>query len=586
MLYPTKVDDFPMQVLATATAITREISYPQPHPGGWFSFFRPLPVGRMIVIACYWAVIAYMLTYRAIINDAYYWERIGFRGGWISVTQVPLVYLLASKSSILGFIVGTSHERLNWLHRWLSRTLLITVTVHGSFFMAEWVRAEFVTLELELMPMVKYGLGAWGILVWTFITSLSPMRRLAYEFFVLQHIVTSAVFLWVLYVHVPSYAQYNIWFAIGALMLDRAVRTVLLLFRNVRIRRAKSCGTTRRIGHQVELQASCSEIVVITIKDVHLSWKAGQHMYLWLPRLGPLESHPFTIASPYKKAAECHCNEIQFVVRVQSGFSKRIHKCVMKTQERGNSLTGFIAGPYGTPPSWEAYESLILISASTGASFTMPILESILASKTTICTQRIHFLLVVRKRSHIEFYAQRLNAALSHAESRGIELRVEIAITSDASSFVESEASEKTIDDEKSPQPEDVVEKPKGTEAMESREGKMETMVHVDSLSASSFTSSRRTAPVVSKCCCDNGEGASVVESSRQIIYSYQRPDVAAFIRQPVEVTGGETSVAVCGGKSLVATVRNSVATLSDERAVHKGTGAQGIHLHVEEYCF
>jgi len=111
-------------------------------------------------------------------------------------------------------------------------------------------------------------------------------------------------------------------------------------------------------------------------------------------------------------------------------------------------------------------------------------------------------------------------------------------------------------------------------------------MIHVNSFSASSSTSSRRTAPVVSKCCCDNGEGPSAVEPSRQIIYSYQRPDVAAFIRRPVEITGGETSVAVCGGKSLVATVRNSVASLSDERAVHKGTGAQGIHLHVEEYCF
>lgn len=585
MLYPTRVDDLPMQIFATATAITRELSYPQPHPGGWLSFFRPISGGRVIVIACYWAVIAYMLTDRAIVNDAYYWERIGFRGGWISVTQVPLVYLLASKSSIIGFIIGTSHERLNWLHRWVSRTLLVSVTVHGFFFMAEWVRADFVKLELSMMPVVKYGLAAWGILVWTFLTSLSPMRRLAYEFFVLQHIVSSAVFLWAIYVHVPSYARYNIWFAIGALLLDRAVRTVLLLIRNIRLRRAKGCGATQKIGHPVELQASCSEIVVITIKDVHLSWKAGQHMYLWLPRLGPLESHPFTIASPYKKAAECHCNQIQFAVRVQSGFSKRIHRYAIKTQETGNSLTGFIAGPYGTPPSWEAYESLILISASTGASFTMPILESILASKTTICTQRIHFLLVVRKRSHIDFYVQRLNTALSHAEVRGIELKVEIAITGDDSSFAESETSGKVIDDEKSPQPEDIVESPSEEESAESKE-KMETTVHVDSIPASSFTSSRRTAPVVSKCCCDNGEGPSGIESTRQIVYSYQRPDIAAYIRGPVEVTGGETSVAVCGGKSLVATVRNSVASLSDERAVHKGTGAQGIHLHVEEYCF
>jgi len=587
MLYPTKVDDFPMQVFATATAITREMSYPQPHPGGWLSFFRPLPLGRVLVIACYWAIIAYMLTYRAVIHDAYYWERIGFRGAWISVTQVPLLYLLASKSSIIGLIIGMSHERLNWLHRWVSRTLLVTVTVHGFFFVAEWVRADFVTLELAMMPMVKYGLGAWGILVWTFFTSLSPMRRLAYEFFVLQHIVSSAIFLWVLYVHVPSYARYNIWYAIGALLLDRVLRTILLLFRNVQIRRTKSCKGTQRIGHQVDLQASCSEIVVITVKDVHLSWKAGQHMYLWLPRLGPLESHPFTIASPYRKAAQCHCNEVQFAVRVQSGFSKRIHRYAMKAQGiGGNSLTGFIAGPYGTPSAWEAYESLLLISASTGASFTMPILESILACKRTICTQRIHFLLVVRKRSHIDFYVQRLNAALYHAEARGIELKVEIAITGDGSSFVESENSDRTMDDEKSPQPEDIIEKLEEGETVESKEDKVATVVQVDSVSNSSFSSSRRTVPVVSKCCCDNGEGPSVVESSRQIIYSYQRPNIMAFIRPPVELTGGETSVAVCGGKSLVATVRNTVAKLSDERAVHKGTGAQGIHLHVEEYCF
>ena len=53
-----------------------------------------------------------------------------------------------------------------------------------------------------------------------------------------------------------------------------------------------------------------------------------------------------------------------------------------------------------------------------------------------------------------------------------------------------------------------------------------------------------------------------------------------------MEATGGETSVVVCGGQSLVAKVRTSVASLSDERAIHKGTGAQGIYLHVEEYCF
>jgi hypothetical protein len=78
----------------------------------------------------------------------------------------------------------------------------------------------------------------------------------------------------------------------------------------------------------------------------------------------------------------------------------------------------------------------------------------------------------------------------------------------------------------------------------------------------------------------------SSASSDSHVHHSSSRPSIEAFIRDPVEATGGETSVVVCGGRSLVATARNCVAKLSDERAVHKGTGAQGIHLHVEEYCF
>lgn len=69
-------------------------------------------------------------------------------------------------------------------------------------------------------------------------------------------------------------------------------------------------------------------------------------------------------------------------------------------------------------------------------------------------------------------------------------------------------------------------------------------------------------------------------------MHSNCRPDIAAsFIRQPIKATGGETIVAVYGGKSLVAMIRNVVATYSVERAWRRGTEAQGIRLHVDEYC-
>ncbi|KAL2075687.1 hypothetical protein VTL71DRAFT_630 [Oculimacula yallundae] len=622
--YPTRVNNLPMQIYATATAIMRESSYPQLHfTNKWVSWLSPPPLGRSLMLFCYWAVVAYMMTYKAIVDDANYYERIGFRNGWIGVTQVPMVYLLATKSSIIGQIIGSSHEvsigkanfslyamspdvfeaffanfyqRINWAHRWVSRTLLFTATVHGGFFMYQWVRADFLAIELEMMPMVKYGIGAWFVLVWTFLSSLSPLRRVAYEFFVLQHIAAAGVFLWLLHVHVPAYAQYNIWFAIGAIASDWVLRGLLMIWKNLRLQSKKARNGTQRIGHEIEVEAISNDLTIVTIKDVHLTWMPGQHIYLWLPYLGPLESHPFTISSPYTTKAECHCNEIQLAIRAHYGFSRRIHNYAKKTQGAANSsLTGIVMGPYGAPPRWEAFETLILISASTGASYTLPILESLLACPTTICTQRIFFLLVVRDRPHCQYYEERLSKALGQAEARDIDLDIQIAITGSSSDLAESgNESDKSAK----------ISSTRSDEKRHSRDNEIKTisekkngsyiLVKTESFPSKPSSSSSQPHTTESKSCCSCGQdigpcccaGRSTTPPLKKILYSYTRPNLADFIRRPVEITGGETSVAVCGGKELVAATRNSVARLSDERAVHKGTGAQGIHLHVEEYCF
>jgi hypothetical protein len=84
----------------------------------------------------------------------------------------------------------------------------VTVTAHGAFFLAEWVRADFVSPELSMMSMVKYGMGAWGVLTWMNLSDLAPLRHVAYEFFILQHLVSIALILWLLHMHVPWYAQF------------------------------------------------------------------------------------------------------------------------------------------------------------------------------------------------------------------------------------------------------------------------------------------------------------------------------------------------------------------------------------------
>lgn len=542
-----------------------------------------------------------MLLHDAIVKDAYYWERIGFRAAWVSVTQVPLVYLLAMKSSIIGFLSGSSHERLNWLHRWVSRTLLITVTIHGGFFWREWWMADFISLELSIMPMVKYGLGAWFLLIWTTVSSLAPLRKLSYELFVVQHLAAAGVFLWLLWVHVPSYAQYNIWFAVAAVSCDKLFLWGLTAFENFSIWRAT------KLGHKAEIRSIESNITEVIVHDVGFSWKAGQHIYLRLPALGPFEAHPFTIANVCEEKGP---RSLQLIIKAKKGFTRRLAKSALKHEGSAKVITALVTGPFGNLPDWRIYETLILISASTGASFTLPILDSILTAKQRSCVSRIDLLMIVHNRAHMIFHLPRLEAAKAAAQDIGLLLNISIAITCPC----ERDASGRhTIEGDCNTSDDDLQVCKCGNKVAAQVLLSKEQASTIQSYEAQTTTSSSSTEERIglrrqSSCCTKTAvtEDITVTEkdstssllssadnetTSRQMHQDFtyiigSRPDVADFIRRPVEATGGETSVVVCGGRSLVAATRNFVAKLSDERAVHKGTGAQGIALHTETYCF
>src|SRR5215470_2455270 len=91
----------------TILTLCREMSYPQIltiHLRG-FEWLTPPSLGRIILILIYWAVIILMLTANTIHNDAYYYERIGYRAAWICIMQVPFIILLSAKVSLVGWLI-------------------------------------------------------------------------------------------------------------------------------------------------------------------------------------------------------------------------------------------------------------------------------------------------------------------------------------------------------------------------------------------------------------------------------------------------------------------------------------------------
>ncbi|KAK5003294.1 hypothetical protein LTR28_010344 [Elasticomyces elasticus] len=154
---------------------------------------------------------------------------------------------------------------------------------------------------------------------------------------------------------------------------------------------------------------------------------------------------------------------------------------------------------------------------------------------------------------------QRLSRVTALAETSGIDLAVDIAITRDPSGENDDAT---TLLQSELPHP------PDDTNHNEAVENEPEPMPR------------RQRGPGYDPTRFPVGDAQLVP----RIKFSSGRPDFVEYVRTPVEQTGGETMVTVCAGKAVVAAVANCVVRLSDERAVHKGSGAQGIYLYTEGF--
>jgi ferredoxin-NADP reductase len=528
--------------------------------GPFTKYLTPPSLGKCLLLGCYWTVILIMLWSNVIlapgsVNYGYKWEIVGFRAAWISVTQIPLIYCLSCKINVISLITGISYERLNWLHRWVSRTLFLTVIVHWSFFFTEWSLADFVQMEFEMMPMVKWGFASWGVMGFMVLTSFGFFRSKIYEIWVLQHIATAGLLLFLIHTHLPSYATYNVWIAIGFVAFDRISRVVLVLVRNLHIFKGR-----RSLGHALGYSATVRQLsdqhLHIVIDNVNFSWKAGQHIYLSIPRVGLLENHPFTIANTFQSPASSDSQQsIELYIKVRSGFTRRLYK-MCSGDNPTRSFHAFVSGPWGSSPSLDRFDSLVIMATGTGISYAMPILESAVNRETRI--RRLSFVWVIRHWYQLDWFKAQLNQNFKLAEHRDVELSIYIFVTEATLTLPPSSNSVLPI-----------VEK----------ELRITTNTKQDDDDILEIR--KRNTPSAN---LDRYSFASSAGSTTSLNTLHGRPTLDAILRPVIEEALGETGIFACGNASFMADLRNYTASTSDERAVHKGTGAQGLYLFTQTY--
>lgn len=611
---PAKPKSLIFKAQATITAVLREYSYCSTPLKIWkWTFYLP-PVGPVTMMVGYIVLITVCCLYRLNPKDFLEWEDIGYRSGFIAICQLPLIVLLSGKRNIIGFFTGLGYERLNWLHRWTARSLLFTVLIHFGFWMTEWAKFDYISTKLKEDVLTQRGIAAGSILLWLVMSSVLPLRALSYEFFIVQHIISYLGFLVALYFHVPEENRQWIWMPLAFWACDRLVRAVFLVYNNLSILHKNSTGVLACRATFEPLDESHTRI---TIANPPVHWKAGQHVFISCHSLAPLTSHPFTIASLPED------EKMEFIVRAKKGATRRFFKYAEKvypslpsssSQKNGRGV--LIDGPYARIRPLRQFDSVLFIAGSTGATFTVPLMRDIAqqwnsrgnasTSKFSLepapgaVTRHVKFIWCLKRQVSVGWFSSQLDRVVADVEAlrnEGHDIAVEISIYVTCDETLTSERSSLSEDRRDA----------RGEVTLLSRsstpdeKGISEKITKVSSRPASiqecCCTKVVEEGEVTSPCCCgskaqriSSASSMSLQKSNRPVDSRIQiisgRPNVSNIIRKTAELALGEMAVVVCGPPGLVQCTRNCVVAISDERAVHKGTGAQGIYVHAEAFGY
>lgn len=613
---PAKPNSIVFQVQATITAVIREFSYySMPISLRKWSFYLP-PLGLITMMVGYVVLIVVCCLYRFNPKDFLQWEDIGYRSGFIAVAQLPLIVLLAGKRNIVGFFTGVGYERLSWLHRWVARSLLLTVLIHMGYWMTEWAKFDYIGVKVKTDPLTQRGIAAGSILAWLVVSSLAPIRALSYEFFVVQHIISYIGFLVAVWFHVPAENQQWVWIPLGFWLFDRVVRALYLVYNNLSFLHKNSTGVLACRATFEPLDESHTRI---TIANPPVSWKAGQHMFLTCHPLAPLTSHPFTIASLPEDG------KLEFIVRAKRGATRRFFRYAEKVsptlpgsqnQHAGRSV--IIDGPYAKIRPLRQFDSVVLVAGSTGAAFTVPLMRDIvrewrpsnsqpprrfsLEPAPGAVTRHIKFIWCLKRQVSATWFATQLNTVVSDVESlrnEGHDVAVDISIYVTCDPTVTSARSSTTslpsniLVHSRPVTPDEKREISEKTEEVISRTSSVR-----ESKSKCCCTQVVNEDEISPPCCCSTNQNETRESTSSSSLRKADRPldlrirlisgrpNVEGIVRKTAETARGEMAVVVCGPPGLVQCTRNCVVAISDDRAVHKGTGAQGIYVHAEAFGY
>ncbi|KAK0234313.1 iron reductase [Armillaria fumosa] len=370
---------------------------------GSFTLWTPpllaLNVGQIFVVLAYFAVVLVCIVVDVPLKDN------PNRAGFLALAQLPVVFLFATKNSLLSLLLGPGHgyEKLNYVHRLSGRFMFLGAVIHGSL----WIR-NHLEWNLTILGEQKEtsGIAAFGVLCVIVLTSVKPARSFCYEFFFVVHVLGFVAFFITICYH-TTYASPWIFPPLALYGLDMLMRLLRYRIKDATV------------------SAVDNQMTIIRISDCDFGWEAGQHVCLRVFFSGCVfESHPLTILSAPRGISCISTPGITLGARVAGDWTRALNvftnnETEAKCLEEGKTgpevpVQVMLDGPYGgCSVDLGEYESVLCVKLGR------PRGERI---------KRIEFVWCIRSFRSIDWFAPML-MDITNAATPALDVHVSIYVT-------------------------------------------------------------------------------------------------------------------------------------------------------------
>ena len=253
------------------------------------------------------------------------------KGGIESVIMFVGVVVIA-KNNILQFLLGVSWERAILFHKVCGIVSLVCSAIHGFDKLIQMSPAAIMAENRVFTGMLLMCmLGLQPVLYFV-------IKSHCFEVFYFLHLAVYFVMVYYAVEHGAPFVLYSV----IVFAVDLAIRFLLSSYRV-----------------QATIESKPGDVIEMSFTK-NMKFRAGQYVFLMIPKLGVYEWHPFTVSSAP------HAEKMTLHIKALGDWTRKLAALA----ENGPAeVVAFVEGPYGLPAvnlEDETYQVVVLVSGAIG----------------------------------------------------------------------------------------------------------------------------------------------------------------------------------------------------------------------------